>query len=474
MRWNASKRGAQQPFSLGGVYADGTDAVNRMTWMFLEVYEELNIIDPKILIRINKNTDTRFLRKCAELIRKGSNGIVLICDETVMRGYRYIGIPEEESINYVPQGCYEPFIMGLEVPMTCSSWMNMVKAVEFAVFAGKDPLTGETAGPDTGLQFDSYEEFEAAFFEQLKYEIEGIRYLIETFDSFVMRVNPSPLLSATMRSCVEKGRDIFAGGLKYNNTTHKCFGIGTVVDSLMAVKRLVFGDLVPDAERDGRPVWKEGLITMDELRQVLNANWEGYENLRNIAMNDSNKYGNNLEEPDSLMCRIYDFLDQMIINHPNNMGGVYRLGADSVDFCLVDGMNTGATPDGRKAHMPLSKNLIGTSGQQKRGVTAAMLSLLKIPQYKLVGAAPFDFIVHPSSVEGEEGLDAIVAMFRTYFEKGGMTIHGNIVSAEELIAAQKDPEKYQDLQVRVCGWNDYFVKLTMNQQNEFIKQALAA
>ena len=156
---------------------------------------------------------------------------------------------------------------------------------------------------------------------------------------------------------------------------------------------------------------------------------------------------------------------------PNNRGGVYRMGSDSVDFALADGAHMGATPDGRRRGKPISKNLCASSGMQKRGILAFMQSLLKLDQADIMGSAPLDFMVHPSAVRGDAGLEAMADLLRTYFDRGGMTIHGNIVKAEDLKAAKAAPEKYRDLQVRVCGWNDYFVNLSSDQQDEFIAQA---
>lgn len=459
LHWNAARRGAQQPFGFGGC--------NDLTYLMLEIYEELNIINPKLLMRVAKDVPDALLLRVAELIRKGSSSIMMMNDEAVIKGYARIGIPREDSEGYLPQGCYEPFIMGKEEPFTCASWTNMAKQVELTISGGVDPLTGISFGSATPTAFETYEDFLNTFYFRLKEMVDMTKDMIETFTSFSTLVNPSPVLSATMDSCLEKGMDIFDGGMKYNNATIKFFGIATTVDALLAVKKLVFD---------------EKLLTMEQLQDAMAKNWEGYELYRQLILNDKNKYGNHLPEPDRLAFELYDTLAKWIVNQPIGTGspvdleepvhrkGVYRMGSDSVDFALLEGHRMGATPDGRKAREPISKNLTAVAGMQRNGVTAYIHSVLAMELDKLLGSAPLDFIVHPSAVQGEAGLKAMAAAFRAYFQAGGMCLHGNVIQYEQLLAAQKDPAKYKDLQIRVSGWNDYFVNLTPVQQEQFLRQ----
>ena len=447
LHWNAAHRGAQQPLGLGGA--------NEVTYLMLSVYEELNIINPKILMRVNKDVPDRLLLRVSELIRKGSSSIMLMNAEAVIAGYARLGIPREEAEGFLPQGCYEPFIMGKEEAFTCASWTNIAKQLELTVSGGVDPLTGIPFGSQTPTDFHSFEDFLETFYFRLHEMVELTVDMIEAFTAFATLVNPSPVLSATMESCVERGVDIYGGGMKYNNSTIKMFGIATAVDGLLAVKKLVFDDQV---------------MTMAELRQAMADNWQGCELQRQRILRDKNKYGNHLPEPDALARDIYDHLAQWIIGRPNCRGGVYRMGADSVDFALTEGYKMGATPDGRLAREPISKNLTAVAGMQKNGVTALIHSVLSLGQDRLLGSAPLDFVVHPSAVQGEAGLKAMAAAFRAYFQAGGMAVHGNVVQYETLLAAQKDPEKYADLQIRVSGWNDYFVNLSPAQQEQFLRQ----
>ena len=181
-----------------------------------------------------------------------------------------------------------------------------------------------------------------------------------------------------------------------------------------------------------------------------------------------------MTEPDLLARDIYAHLAAVIVGRKNKFGGVYRLGADSVMHCVDHAAHVGATPDGRMACTMFSKNMCGVAGMERQGITAAMRSVLSIDTTNLVNAAVFDFIIHPSAVEGERGMDAFASLARTYFACGGMVFQGNVFSIEDLYAAQQNPEKYANLQVRVCGWNEYFGKMSEEKQNDFIARCREA
>jgi trans-4-hydroxy-L-proline dehydratase len=383
----------------------------------------------------------------------------MISDEAIYKGYEKIGIPRDVSENYVPIGCYEPVIMGKEDAMICACFMNMVKAAEFAITGGSDLLTGEVFGLVTPTYFESFHEFLQSFYAHLDSLVEHFIDNIDKQTKLSHLINPSPIYSGTITSCIKRGKDVFSGGMKYSNTTFKCYGIATTVDSLLAVKRLVY-----DEKR----------LTLSKLHQVLKDNWAGNENIRRMIQNSKNKYGNNLDEPDQLMHDIYHRLSDRIVNRKNARGGVYRLGADSIQINVMNGRRTGATADGRKACEPVSKNLCAVSGMEWKGVTALMHSVLKLDHDNLLGSEPLDIILHPSAVKGEEGLAAMIALIETYFNSGGIALQANVLDHETLVAAQKEPMKYQNLQVRLCGWNEYFVNLTDIQQNELIKQTRRA
>lgn len=270
-----------------------------------------------------------------------------------------------------------------------------------------------------------------------------------------MQINPSPVYSGTISSCMERGKDIFDGGTKYHNTSIKCCGIATAVDSLLAVKELVF---------DRR------LVTFAQLREILLANWNGHEALRRTAQASELKYGNHQPQADALASEIYRFAAGMIVGKKNHSGGVFRMGCDSITNCVVFGKRMGATPDGRLRGEPTSKNFSASTGMDRNGVTALIESVCAMDSSDFVNGAVLDILLHPSAVEGTRGLEAMYTLVETYFALGGYAIQGNVMELQQLLDAKKHPEKYPTLQVRVCGWNEYFVELSPDMQDMFIRQ----
>ncbi len=454
-KYSAANRWAGQPFGLGGARKDGTYGSTVLTKIILEIYSELDICNPKIHVRYHKSMPDELLRQILEMIRQGKSSINLISDEAVWRAYEKIGISTDLSQNYVPQGCYEPQLMGLEEPLICCSWISIPKAIEFAINNGVDMLTGRESGVLYNTDPSTYEEFYQRFLIQLDHIVNNVIRAVDEETIYMHLINPSPVYSGTVGTCIERCADVYNGGVTYANTSLKLCGIGTVVDSLMMVKKYVYD---------------EKCITFRQLRELLRNNWEGGEDLKIRILNEKNRYGNSLPEPDQTAKAIYDHAAALIVGRKNRIGGVYRMGADSVMHCVDHALHVAATPDGRDACAMFSKNLCPVAGMERQGVTASMLSVLNIDTSNMVNAIVFDFIIHPSAVAGERGMAAFMALAKTYFSQGGMTLQGNIFSLEDLIEAQKNPEKYANLQVRVCGWNEYFVKMKKEKQDDFIKR----
>ena len=450
----AEKRYADQPICIGKAWKHDDSPAAELIMIMLDAYEELKIHNPKIHVRCNKNMSDKFLTKLAHMIREGSSSMVLISDETVFRGYEQIGIPRQIADKYIPIGCYESTIMGLEDSRICSAWINLAKACEYTITGGKDLLGKLYVGQRTA-EPKTWDEFLATYYSYLHEHCDLVMNNVNVQAPFAYEANPSPYYSGSIESCVERGKDVFDGGMVYRNQSIKCFAIATAVDSLLAVKKFVY-----ELRR----------VTLSELRDILGNNWNGAEDLRVKIMKDPVKYGNNIPEADDLARDIFDFCAKEIIGKPTSMGGVFRLGCDSVNMAEIYGNSTGATADGRLAHEPLSKNMRPVNGMERKGVTAFIQSICHLHNDTFVDGAPLDFIVHPSAVEGEEGLEAMKALIRIFFRKGGFAIQGNILNLDTLLDAQAHPEKYPTLQVRVCGWNEYFVNMSEKIQNDFIKR----
>ncbi len=455
IHFTAAKRYAEQPFTMCGSDKDGNDYTNELSHFILNVYDEMGIYDPKIHIRCHKNLDSKILKKAASMIRSGHSSICLINDESVFKGYEKIGIPREDSQNYVILGCYEPIIMGLEEGEISALRFNTVKCIEFAINGGKDILTGSKVGYKSNTDIRSFDEFFEIYLKQLDYCTDFALDFIQKQGEYSTLMNPSPIYSSSFSECIEKGMDVHKYPLKYNNLSLKHHGLATTVDSLIAIKKYVFDNKV---------------ISLEDMKKALSLDWKGFEELQNRIIGDREKYGNNMSGPDKIMMDITNHLADRYCGKKLKRGGVVRLGLDSVYHCIAHGEKTSATPDGRNEKKPISKNLCASDGMDRGGITAYMQSVLKIDSTSFVDGVPFDFIMHPSAVEGDKGLEDFVSLIKIFLDNGGFAIQGNIVQRDTLIDAQNHPEKYSTLQVRVCGWNEYFVKLSKVKQDMFIKQ----
>ena len=238
----------------------------------------------------------------------------------------------------------------------------------------------------------------------------------------------------------------------------KSSSIASLVDSLCAVKAIVFD---------------KQLCTFDELGDILRNNWNCNDKLRTVALRVKEKYGNNTPVADALTIEFTEFGANLINNRPNGRGGVFKAALFSIDHCFHMGKHTMATPGGRFFGDPLSKNMCATVGMDKNGITALINSVTKIDLANFPTGSVLDIMLHPSAVTGEDGLEEYYGILKTYFSRGGFAIHGNVFDATILKDAQRNPQKYQNLQVRVCGWNAYFINLSGAEQDCFIRQAEA-
>lgn len=446
---------ANTPFYLCGKDKEGNTVLNELSYLFIEEYEKLNINDPKIHIRYTPELDESFVKKVLKLIADGKNSIVFLNDEVVIEALTKIGESEEDATEYIPIGCYEPSSMGKEVPCTCAGRINIAKAVECAINDGYDLTEGKMLYR-SGREIKSFEDFKAEVMDVLKFAIGQTIELINTYEKHYMNINPAPLFSGTLDECMEKGMDAYAGGAKYNNTSINAFGLADAVDSLIAVKKAVF---------------EEERLTLNEFKQILRDNWYDNEKLRMICKNCYPKYGNNSAEADEIMLELTELITSEINNKPNNRGGIYRCGMFSIDWYSGFGRATGALPDGKLNGEAISKNLNPVIGQDKNGATSLINSITKIDFSKVPNGAVLDLLLHSSVTKGEAGISVMLCLLKVFMNRGGFGIQINTLNSEILKKAQKHPEQYKNLQVRLCGWNVYFVNLSEQEQMEFIKMS---
>ena len=278
----------------------------------------------------------------------------------------------------------------------------------------------------------------------------------DEYEKYFSYINPSLMYSATVEGALEKGKDAYQSGVKYNNSSVLTAGFATLTDAVSAVKEFVY---------------EKKRITLAQLKQALSDNWSGYENIRATVLASPHKYGNDDDAADKIAADLAAFESSVVNFRPNARGGVYKASIHSAMQFLWEGEKTAATPDGRTAGAELSKNASPSVGADKSGVTALIASALKLKPYAFTESFCLDVMLHPSSAEGSDGLQVMRTLLFAYLNGNGMAIQFNVFDAKMLRDAQKHPEKYQNLQVRVCGWNVLWNNLSTDEQNAYIRRA---
>ena len=441
--------------NLGGLTAGGESGASETSFLILEVLDELHLLQPQASVHVSAKTPERFLKAAARVIRKGYGyPSVFNADESVMEMLR-VGKTVEDAREGGCSGCIETGAFGKEA-YVLTGYLNVPKVLELALNDGVDPLTGRQVGPRTGdpRSFSSFEALYAAFEKQLSWVVD-LKIRVNNFIERMFALHsPAPFLSVVIRDCIEKGRDYYDGGPRYNTNYIQCCGIGTVTDSLSAVKTHVFDS---------------GRVAMPVLLGALARNFEGEATLRLLLRNKTPFFGNNDDGADDLMRRVYRSLFETIDGKPNTKGTVYHLNMLSTTCHVYFGKMLGATPDGRLSGAPESDGTSPSHGADRNGPTAVIQSLAKMDQVKS-GGTLLNMRFLPSVLESENDLDKLCQLIRTYFRMNGHHIQFNVVDTETLRRAQAAPEDYRDLLVRVAGYSDYFVDLDRFHQEEIINR----
>lgn len=457
MQWQAIGNYWGQPFYLGGTNADGSTKFNELSGDILDVYDEMGIYNPKIQIKVNTNTPDSILNKVFDMIRRGRNSFVFCCEPGMIKAVMGYGATYDEAREMDIRGCYETGVRKNEVS-TATGYINALKAAEYAFTDGYDKNTGRQIGPKTGAPKDlkTFESFYFAVLKQWKSLIEASMRISDAYDPYLSNINPSLMYSATIESSLKKGLDAYQNGVKFNNSAILNCGFASLVDSVMAVKYLVYDK-------------KE--VTLEEYAEALFANWEGYEDLRYKALNCPHKYGNGDAETDMYAESLARYFTTKTTNRPNRRGGVYKAVMHSARAFINQGFKTLASADGRKSGTEISKNASPVAGMDREGITALISSVTALKPYTYPESFCLDIVLHPSAAEGDEGLGIMKSLLNYYMKNGGMSIQMNIFDVNTLRDAQKNPEKYKNLQVRVCGWNVLWNNLTRAEQDAYIIRA---
>ncbi|MCX5772830.1 MAG: hypothetical protein NTZ09_21515, partial [Candidatus Hydrogenedentes bacterium] len=452
-----------QLITLAGCGRDGEDASNELTYLLLDVIEEMNLLEPKPNVRLHEKTPDRLLmRVCGLIGRTQGAPFLLNFDETSMRGLRWEGLPEDDLWDYGAVGCLENTRQGDDRSGTVDVNLNLAKAVELTLFQGRDQASGRQVGPVTAdpRSMGSWEDFEGAFRGQLSFCVRRLVDLNNEADTTRAMYEPMPYLSGLVGGCIEKRRDVTAGGARFNFITVEGVALATAADSLSAVKRLVF---------------ETKTIGMDALVKAIDRNFEHDEFLRQILLNKAPKYGN--DEPDAdRMARdlTHWWAEETAGMKTPATGKRYRAGYLSWNYGIAYAPLTAATPDGRKRGTYLSNGVAAVSGMDRSGPTSAARAVGGLGLEVVPNGASHTISLPPSLMRDEEHLEKLAGFLRAYCREGGSALQINAIDAATLRQAQRRPDEFQNLLVRVTGYNAYFVNLGREIQEEIIAREVRA
>jgi formate C-acetyltransferase len=439
--------------NLGGLKPDGSDGVNELSYLILDVIDEMRLVQPSTNIQLSKRSPDGFLKRACEIIRKGWGQPSIFNTDLIIEELVRQGKAVEDARSGGISGCVETGCFGKEAYIL-TGYLNLPKILEITLNNGIDPSTGKKVGPPTGepTRFESFDELFDALKKQLRYFVDTKVRGSNIIERIFAEQMPAPFLSILIDDCVKKGRDYNDGGPRYNTTYIMPVGIGTLTDSLAAIKRHVFD---------------EKQLSMEQLLKALETNFEGQESIRQMLWNKTPKYGNDDDYADDLLKATFNSLYDVISGRRNTKGGSYAVNYLSTTCHIYFGSVVGATPDGRHAHEPVSEGVSPVQGADTRGPTAVIKSVAKMDQVR-TGGTLLNQKFSPSLLEGQLGIDNLAHLVRSYFKLDGHHIQMNVVTAETLREAQANPEKYRDLIVRVAGYSDYFCDLGKTLQDEII------
>ena len=446
---------ANYTLTLGGIGADGQDATNELSYMFLEAVRRIGGLRNNISIRISPKTPRDFLLKAWD-VHRYTAGTAFFNDEVIVRDMVADGYTLEDARDYSIVGCVEPTSTGKDFSYTAGNFVSIVRALEMALnegclFANEGATVGARTPPPGA--FRTFDDVKQAFAAQVKYCVEMGRLAVELKDKAYADLYPSPLLSTTIVGCLESGKDATRGGARYNNGHLETQGIANVVNSLTAIRWAVF---------------EEKLLSMEELAQHLRSDFEGAESLRTQLARKPPKYGNDDPETDGLAEWVVQIFCDEVRKQKCGRGGMYRPLILSTGFQIIEGAGCGATADGRKAREPVSDGLSPAHGTEMNGLTGVFHSAARAGRALVSDGSTLTTTLSPGLLSSDEGLEKMAALLEAYFKMQGRHVQFTPVDADTLREAQAHPEKYPNLTVKVSGYSALFVELPEALQNDII------
>lgn len=439
--------------NLGGVLPDGSDGVNELSYLMLEVMDEIHLLQPQGNIQLSRKNPDRFLKAACRVIRSGYGYPSVFNADGVVEQMVRCGKRIEDAREGGTSGCVETGAFGKEAYIL-TGYLNTPKILEVTLNNGLDPRTGRKIGLVTGdpADFACFDDLFEAFERQLRHfvdiKVTGSQFIEQQY----AREMPAVFLSVLIDDCISNGKDYNAGGARYNTSYIQCVGIGTISDSLSALNKHVF---------------EEGSLDLPDLLSTLSKDFEGGAELRTKLCEETSRYGNDDDGADDIMRRVFDSLYAAIDGRPNSRGGKYHVDMLPTTCHIYFGSVLGASPDGRRAGTPVSEGISPVQGADRKGPTAVLKSAAKMDHLR-TGGTLLNMKFLPSVLGDEEGIEKLGQLVRTYFRMDGHHVQFNVVDADRLREAQEHPEEHRDLIVRVAGYSDYFCDLSLELQDEII------
>jgi trans-4-hydroxy-L-proline dehydratase len=443
--------------NIGGVKSDGSDGVSEVSYIMLELVEELHILQPGTSVHISEKTPDKFLHRALKVIRQGYGYPSVFNPDVYIQELMNMGKSLQDAREGGCSGCIEVGAFGKEA-FLLTGYLNVPKILEVTLNNGIDPVTGRIAGIKTGnpFEFKTYEDLYDAFIKQLNYIVDQKVRVSNYIDRMSAKYTPAPFLSILVEDCIAKGRDYYNGGPRYNTNYIQCTGLGTVTDSLAALKKHVFDDRT---------------LSMERLLKAVAGNFAGEDILRHTIINRTPFFGNDDDYADRIAVQVYDDMLEAIDGKPNTKGESFHLNMLSTTCHIYFGKVMGASPDGRLAGKSISDGTSPSQGRDIHGPSAVIKSMTKIDQTRSGGTLLNQRFL-PELLKRDQDIAKLGDLIRSYFLLGGHHIQFNIVDTATLKAAQKAPENYKDLMVRMAGYSDYFNDMNLDLQQEIIDRTL--
>lgn len=442
--------------AIGGQDQEGKDYCNDLSHLFLDAQEDIGLPQPNLSVRLHEHTNDALLRHAVRCVSKGSGMPQFFNDKAIIHSLEKLGISHEDAMNYAIVGCVELTTQGNNLGWSDAAMFNLNKVLELTLNHGVCLLTGKQLGPDYGSlsTYKTFEELEAAYKKMILYFMDKMLVCCEAVEKAHIDVLPTPFLSAVIDDCMEKGMDVTAGGAHYNLSGIQMIQVANLADSLAAIKQMVY-----DEKR----------IAPADLVHALQTNFDGEEVMRQTLLHRVPKYGNDVEWVDELGAKWARFFRQELGKHTNYRNGPYHTGMYTVSAHVPMGKNVGASADGRLSQDPLADGgLSPVYGRDLQGPTAVLKSVSKMDDDCTTNGGLLNMKFLPDFFKTETGITKFCHFLRTFVDLEIPHIQFNVVSRQNLLDAQKHPEQYRSLTVRVAGYTAYFTELAGDLQNEII------